>query len=395
MSSEKMNGIKFDPREFFLRREVMVIIVILALLTFLYSSRGVNIILTIFIDFAVFAIITMSLNLETGYTGVPQFGRVAAVIIGAFAVGAIPGRIMAAMMGLPSGLEYASDTVNFRLVPEITALLTTSYIYSLLFLLGSLAIAAVCGAGIGWLISRPAIRLKEAYLGISLLAFGDFFMWVGHNWTGLVGGSVPVNVPDPFRIFGGMRFTIIVLVIFVIAFLVFLYLQKLTKSPFGRSLRMIRDNDVSAGAAGKNIVSVRTQSLVIGAAIAALGGGLYVLYVSSVASIGFTRLTFTFWPWAFMMLGGIGSNIGVLLGVFLLSILRTMIVIFRYQWFGFLTVFGIDPLWLEFTLLGAVIIIVILFMPHGLVPEKIEPMLPKSRVRRVLERRQLAKEGAK
>jgi branched-chain amino acid transport system permease protein len=244
------------------------------------------------------------------------------------------------------------------------------------------------GACIGWLISRPAIRLKEAYLGISLLAFGDFFMWVGHNWKGMVGGSVPVNVPDPFRIFAGNRFTIIVLAIFFIAFLIYFYLNKLTRSPFGRNLRMIRDNDISAAAAGINVVKVRTRGLVIGSTIAAIGGGLYVLYVGSVASIGFTRLTFTFWPWAFMMLGGIGSNVGVLLGVFLLTILRTMIVIFRFQWFGFLLTVGIDPLWLEFTLMGAVIIAVILFLPHGLVPEKIEPMLPSNRIRKVFEGRQ-------
>ena len=385
---------KLNPlKDFVLRRDVLVIILILALLAFLFSSRGINIILTIFIDFAIFGIITMSLNLETGYTGVPQFGRVAAVIIGAFAVGAIPGRIMAGMMGLPWGAEYASDTVNFRLVPELNAVLASSWFYSLVFLAGSLLIAILAGAGIGWLISRPAIRLKEAYLGISLLAFGDFFMWVGHNWTGLVGGSVPVSVPDPFRIFAGDRFMVIVLVIFVFAFCVYYYLHKLTKSPFGRSLRMVRDNDLSAGAAGKDVVSIRTKSLVIGSAIAALGGGLYVLYVGSMASIGFTKLTFTFWPWAFMMLGGIGSNIGVLLGVFLLVILRTMIVIFRSQWFGFLLTVGIDPLWLEFTLMGLVIIGVILFMPHGLVPEKIEPMLPGNRVRKVMERRKLAEEG--
>lgn len=151
---------------------------------------------------------------------------------------------------------------------------------------------------------------------------------------------------------------------------------------------MVRDNDVSAAAAGINVVQVRTQSLVIGSALAAIAGGLYVVYTGTVAAIGFQRLTFTFWPWAFMMLGGIGSNIGVLLGVFLLTILRTMIIIFRSQWFGFLLNVGIDPLWLEFTLMGAVIIVVILFMPHGLVPEKVEPMLPASRVKKIIARRQ-------
>ena len=90
-------------------REIFVSLIIVALLLFLFITRGMPIILTIFIDFAIFAIITMSLNLETGYTGVPQFGRVAAVIVGAFAVGAIPGRLMAIFMGLPWGVEYASD----------------------------------------------------------------------------------------------------------------------------------------------------------------------------------------------------------------------------------------------------------------------------------------------
>lgn len=379
-----INGIGAGIKTAASRRETWVVLVIVGLLYFLYDTRGTSIILSIFVDFAVFAIITMSLNLETGYAGVPQFGRVAAVIAGAFAVGALPGRIMARFMGLPSGLDYASDTVNFQAVPEITRLLESSFFLSMAFLLLCIVLAALSGAAVGWLISRPAIRLKEAYLGISLLAFGDFFMWFGHNWQGMVGGSVPVYVPDPFRVFGGGRYTVTVLVIFVIAFIIFRYLNKLSRSPFGRNMRMIRDNDVSASAAGINVVQVRTQALVIGSALAAIAGGLYVIYTGTCSAFGFQKLTWTFWPWAYMMLGGIGSNVGVLLGVFLLTILRTMITIFRSSWFGFLQEIGIDPLWLEFTLLGVVIIGVILFMPHGLAPERIEPMLPADRVKKVL-----------
>lgn len=388
MTADKDFSLKL--KDYLLRREVLLALVIIVLLTFLFIRSGTPMLLTIFIDFAVFAIITMSLNLETGYAGVPQFGRVAAVIAGAFAVGAIPGRLMAWFMGLPYGFEYAHDTVNFRLVPQINELLASSWLLSIGFLLFSVFVAAISGAAIGWLISRPAIRLKEAYLGISLLAFGDFLMWVGHNWKGMVGGSVPIYVPDPFRIFAVDRFTVTVMVIFVTAFLVYIYLNRLARSPFGRNMRMIRDNDVSAAAAGIDVVKVRTQSLVIGSALAAIAGGLYVIYTGTCTAFGFQKLTWTFWPWAFMMLGGIGSTIGVLLGVFLLTILRTMIVIFRSQWFGFLLAVGIDPLWLEFTLLGAVIIIVILFMPHGLVPERIEPMLPVDRVKKVIEKRQFA-----
>ncbi|MBS3978145.1 MAG: branched-chain amino acid ABC transporter permease [Syntrophomonadaceae bacterium] len=364
--------------------EILVTIAILIFLTFFLISHGVPMILTILIDFAVFAIVTMSLNLETGLTGIPQFGRVLAVIAGAFAVGAIPGRIMAAFMGLPFGADYTQDIIQFQIAPEITATLSASWVLSLLFFLLCLVVAAVSGAVIGWLTSRPAIRLKEAYLGISLLAFGDFFMWVGHNWAPLVGGSTSVFVPDPFRIFGEARFEAVVIVIFLAAMLVYVYLNRLASSPFGRTLKMVRDNEISASAAGKDVTKIRTQSLVIGSILAAIAGGLYVIYTGTVTATGYSRLVWTFWPWAFMMLGGIGSTTGVLLGVMVLTIMRTIITVYRFEIFGFLMEWGINPLWLEFTLMGAVIVGVILFLPHGLVPEKVQSILPAKRLERVL-----------
>jgi branched-chain amino acid transport system permease protein len=377
-------GFISKPKGFLPRREIMVAIIVLALLIFLLMNRGMPLVLTILIQIAIFAIITMSLNFEVGYTGIPQFGRVLAVIAGAFAVGAIPGRLLAMFMGLPWGASYANNAVNYKLVPQLNEVLAGSWLLSVGFLLLCLLMAAACGAGIGWLMSRPAIRLKEAYLGISMLAFGDFAMWVGHNWEPLVGGSTGVYVPDPFRVVYGARFQVVVITIFVFALLIYLFINKLVKSPFGRSLKMVRDNDVSAAAAGKDIVKIRTQSLVVGAALAAVGGGLWVIYTGTVTAFGFSRLVFTFWPWAFMMLGGIGSNTGVVLGVSLLQILRTMITTYRFQLFGFLIAWKIDPIHLDHMLLGVVIVVVVLFLPHGLVPENVEPVLPANRVRRVI-----------
>ncbi|RLE67620.1 MAG: hypothetical protein DRJ43_07080, partial [Thermoprotei archaeon] len=138
--------------------------------------------LSILARFSIFFIITLSLNLETGHTGIPQFGRVLAVIAGAYAVAAIPGRILAAAMGLPCGLRYGDDTVNYKVVPRVNEMLAANPALSIGVFVFSLVLAAVCGAAVGWLCSRPAIRLREAYLGISLLAFGDVMMWIGHNW---------------------------------------------------------------------------------------------------------------------------------------------------------------------------------------------------------------------
>jgi len=372
-------------QDVWMKNEVVIGLVMVAVLTVIMLTLGLPLVLTILIDAAVFTIVTLSLNLEVGHTGISQFGRVLAVIAGAFVVGAVPGRVLAFLNGLPYGVSYADDAVNYKVVPAISDLLASSLPLSVGFLLFSFVLAAVAGAVVGWLTSRPAIRLKEAYLGISLLAFGDFFMWVGHNWEPLVGGTTAVFVPDPFRVVWGSRFQVIVIVAVIMAFLVYLYLEKLTRSPFGRTLHMVRDCDVAAAVCGKDIVSIRTQSLMIGSALAAVGGALYVIYAGTCTAIGFTRLTWTFWPWAYMMLGGIGSNRGVVLGVLMLTVARTLIITYRTTLFGFLLAWGIDPMWLEYTLMGLVIMLVVLFMPHGLVPAKVESILPAGRVRKAAQ----------
>ncbi|MBC7338688.1 MAG: branched-chain amino acid ABC transporter permease [Firmicutes bacterium] len=369
------------------RREVIITLLVLAVLAYIFFTGGVPLLLTILLDFAIFSIVTLSLNLEVGHTGISQFGRVIAVIAGAFAVGAVPGRLLAWFMGLPHGAEYADDAVNYTVVPKLTELLASSVVLSVAFLLFSLILAAVCGALVGWLTSRPAIRLKEAYLGISLLAFGDLMMWVGHNWEPLVGGTTAVFIPDPFRVVWAYRFPAAVGTALVLVFLTYVLVRRLTKSPFGRALNMIRDSDVAAAVCGKDMVKLRTYSLMIGSALAAVGGAFYVIYAGTCTAVGFTRLTWTFWPWAYMMLGGIGSDVGILLGVLVLVVARTLILINRTTLFGFLMAWGIDPMWLEYALLGLVIIVVVLFMPHGLVPAKVEPVLPVERVRQVAERR--------
>lgn len=369
------------------KREVVITLLMLAVLVYIFFAGGVPLVLTILLDFAIFSIVTLSLNLEVGHTGISQFGRVIAVIAGAFAVGAVPGRLLAWFLRLPHGAEYADDAVNYMVVPKLTDLLATSVALSVAFLIFSLVVAAVCGALVGWLTSRPAIRLKEAYLGISLLAFGDLMMWVGHNWEPLVGGTTAVFIPDPFRVVWAYRFPAAVGTALVLAFLAYWVVRKLTKSPFGRALNMIRDSDVAAAVYGKDMVKLRTYSLMIGSALAAVGGAFYVIYAGTCTASGFTRLTWTFWPWAYMMLGGIGSDAGVLLGVLVLTVARTLIVVNRITLFGFLMAWGIDPMWLEYALLGLVIIVVILFMPHGLVPARVESVLPGDKLRHVVERR--------
>ena len=340
--------------------------------------------LVIFIltQFAIFLIVTLSLNLEVGHTGIPQFGRVIAVIAGAFAIGAVPGRLFAYFLGLPFGAEYASSTENYKIVSQINNLLAHNIVLAIIYFLSSVIFAAIMGGFVGWLTSRPAIRLKEAYLGISLLAFGDVFMWFGYNYQPLIGGSTAIAVPDPFAWYAGDRFLLASSVIIVFAIISFIITELLTKSPFGRTLKMLRDEEIAAEVLGKNIVTIRTRSLVIGSAMAAVAGALYVMYVGRCNASAFSRLTWTFWPWAYMMLGGTGSNIGIVVGVLAFVIIRTLIVIYRFE---LSSVLPFDPIWLEYTLAGLAIILIVLFKPYGLIPEKTEPILPKERVKELKE----------
>ena len=369
------------------RADVLACLFALICLAWLGAVKGAVIVVNILVTFALFLIITLSLNLEVGLTGVPQFGRVLAVIAGAFIVGGLAGRLVALMFGMEAGLYYAHHMHNYRVVDAINRILEHNVALSIGIFIVYLILAALSGAAFGWLTSRPAIRLREAYLGISLLAFGDVMMWIGNNWWPLVGGTNAVHIPDPFRWAGDYRFYVITVVILVIAMGVFVFVETLSRSPFGRTLRMMRDCELAAQVYGRDIVRVRTLSLVVGSTIAAIGGALYAVYVGTCTAMSYTRLTWTFWPWAYMMLGGIGSNVGVVLGVLVFTIIRTLISIYRFElkylpgWPPWL-----DPVYLEYTFCGLALILIVLFRPYGLVPEKPVSTLPREQIEEMLKK---------
>jgi len=338
------------------------------------------IVLYVLVEFSIYLIVTLSLNLEVGFAGIPQFGRVLAVIAGAFAVGAIPGRIMAAILGYPAGAEYASYQYNYKILTAVNKILENDPLLSIALFVSSLVIAMILGAVIGYITSRPAIRLKEAYLGITLLAMGDVLMLIGWYYTPLIGGTTSIMVPDPFRWTGELRFTAAAFTILGIALLVLVFVERLARSPFGRILRAMRDAELAAIVYGKDIVKLRTHALIVGSSLAALGGALYVFFVGSCTAIAFTRLTWTFWPWAFMMLGGTGNNVGVLVGVLVFSTVRTLI----YSYKGVLSaIIPISPTWLEYLLVGLAIVLIALFRPQGLIPEKPALTLPRKRIEEI------------
>ncbi len=323
-------------------------------------------VLQVIINIAVGLIVTLSLNLEAGYLGLPQFGRLLAVITGAIVAGAIPGRILALALGLPAGAEYAHYSNNYIIVGQLNEFLASDPILSIGIFVLTLSLSALLGGLVGFICAYPALRLKGT-LGITLLAFGDALMNIAWNYQPLVGGTTGVSVVDPFRFAGPFRFTLTTFVILGISVLIYLYVELLGRSPFGRMLKSARDADVAASVYGKDIVKLKKQTLIIGGSIAAIGGALWAIFTGSMKAYTYTRLTWTFWPWAYMMLGGVANNLGILLGITVFTIVRTLI----YTYKDLLSlVIPISPEWLEYILVGLVIVTIVLFRPQGILPEK-------------------------
>ena len=326
-------------------------------------------VLATLVDIAVYALITLSLNLEAGTAGIPNFGRVLTVAFGAYIAGGVLGRIALWILGLH--YDYVAD--NPAAVSTLSKTLSPPLAIALLLV--GIALAAIVGALLGVISSLPARRLTADYLAITLLAFGDVAYYVGLNYEPLVGGTLGVSAPPIYEgIFGGGAMRALGAAIVSMAVLAALYalMARLDKSPFGRILRVHREDPELVSVLGRDPATLREWAMAIGGAVSAVGGLLYALYVGAVHPRGFERINFTFYPWLIMIMGGMGSNRGVLEGVFIFVVIYRILDVYKYE-VGALV--GFDPVRLGYILFGALALLVIITMPRGIVPEEVKPLL--------------------
>ena len=314
--------------------------------------------------FAVYVIVNLSLNMEFGYTGIPNFGKVLAVGAGAFVAASVPGRIFAGVAGIEG--DYILD--NLLMVSQINLWLADNVGVGFVVFFLTLGVAAGVGGGIGLLTSYPAIRLRGDYLAITLLAFGESIRIIGNNYTPLVGGTLGVQVPDPLSFLpDDLRFPMATLGLLAVAAAVYLYSEKMIRSPLGRVLRAVRDNEMAAEALGKNAMHTRIKVIMVAAALAAIGGALYAFYVGGTIAFAYDRASWTFWPFLMILIGGLANNKGVLIGTLIFVTLRKLIIFFKDSFEGFVP---FDVVWLDFLLLGVILLAILLYRPQGIFVEK-------------------------
>ena len=333
--------------------------------------------------YALYLVISLSLNLEFGYTGIPNFGKVLFIAGGAAFAGSFAGRLAAYVYGINIHGDFI--TFNARIITEVDNLLVNDPVFAVEFVLLSLMIAAIVGAFLGYVSSYPAIRLREDYLGMLLLGAAQFFQVVLRTYTPLIGGSQPIFVPDPYyywaQVGTGYRDLISAAVIGVFAIVTYVFVERLVRSPLGRTLRAIRDNEDASRALGKDDAVTRRNVLMVASAIAAMAGAFYAFYTASVEYDTWSRFAWTFWPFLIVIIGGAGNNKGVALGALVFTFLFRGLeqVKFAFQPYVFF-----DVNWLQDLLLAALLIVVLLLRPQGIIKEKPTTTLPRSRVAQLM-----------
>jgi len=335
--------------------------------------------------FCVYLIVSLTVNLEFGYAGVPNFGKVLFVSAGGLIAGTLSYRLALYALNLHSSDIIASQALFQSKISD--AIISNPYLGVGLFLF-SLAVGALVAALVGYLASFPAIKLREDYLGMLLLAAGQFFLIFVTAYYPITGGTQGLLIPDPvvwatssFH----LRDIVVLGVLAVAAALVYFYAERVARSPLGRMMRAIRDNEISSNAIGKDSVGVRRNVLIIASALSGIAGVLYVFWFPAISPTTFTRTVWTFYPFVIVILGGAANNLGVGVGTAVFVGITTTIDEARTCVLANGISLPVDINALEPIAIGVLLLVVLLWRPKGLIEEKPTTTIKKSRLRAIYD----------
>jgi branched-chain amino acid transport system permease protein len=329
--------------------------------------------ITNFVSFyALYLAIGLSLNLEFGYGGIPNFGKVLFIAGGAAVVGLVIGELAAWVFGVGQNLNFINST-NV-IMGKVNTLLVHDPIFAAELVIIALVLAALVGGALGFLASYPAVRLREDYLGLFLLGVAQFFQIVLNEIT----SSQPLQVPDPYVYFAdlgpGVRDAVAALVMSAFAAAVWLYTERTVRSPLGRTLRAVRDNEIAASALGKDTTKARRNALIVASAIAAMAGALYSFSSAYFAYDTWTRFAWTFWPFLIVIMGGVANNAGVAVGAFFFTLLFEGLVQEQHNLQPYLF---FNASFLQDLLFAGLLLAILYLRPEGILREKSSFTLPK------------------
>jgi branched-chain amino acid transport system permease protein len=292
---------------------------------------------------SILAIAVLGLNLQWGNTGLFNGGVVA--FFGAGAYGTL----------LLGGTPQNDHLGGFEL-PYMLALL------------GGMAAASL----FAWIVGILTLRMRRDYLAISTFGVAVAFENVMRNAEWLSGGAKGLRgFERPLReaLGDGFVYNIAFLVVVLLLLLAtYRFLETLVRSPFGRLLRAIREDETAARSLGKNPARIRLAAFVTGSVIMGMAGGLYGTFYSFISPQDVLP-TLTFQIWAMLIVGGAGNNRGAVFGTFLIWAAWTASgwVLSRFAPVDAQLYTGS----IQYVLIGLVIVGMLLWRPQGLFPERL------------------------
>ncbi|AIJ05305.1 ABC-type branched-chain amino acid transport system, permease component [Methanocaldococcus bathoardescens] len=339
----------------------------------------IELISLILLWFGIYYIVSLSLNMEFGYAGIPNFGKALSVLVGAIAVGGILDRLLMLYFGIGGGLiegsTYATSMIN--------DVIASNPIVGIGILILAIILASILGFVVGAIFILPSAKLKEDYLGVTLLAISEAVVLVCTYNLNIIGGYYGISTPDVLAFVSGeYRGWVFTGMVLFIAFLVYLFFERLLNTPFGRVLRAMRENEDTVKAFGRDIMKLRIKTMAIGSAIGAIAGALYSLYTVNIVANAFTRVEWTFFPFLMVLLGGKGNNKGVALGVLCYVIVKVLLDVYKYDLKYTLNI-PFEPVWLSYMLFGVLMLLILYYKPSGLIPEK--PIITAPMKKKIIE----------
>jgi branched-chain amino acid transport system permease protein len=292
-----------------------------------------------------YGVFALGIQLNIGTTGIFNFGQAGFMAVGSYTMG---------ILVVESGVSFW------------------------LALLAGIGVAAVAAL----LVGLPSLRLRADYFAISTLAFSEIVRYVADNWDGLTGGNLGLfGYSDTWteasaRIDGWLEhlgiephFLLPLLLVNLTLFLVLTaFVALLVRSPWGRVLNAIREDEDAARALGKNTFVFKLQSLALAAALAAIAGYMLALNISILSPANFEPIL-TAYGYVIVILGGLGSYRGVVVGSFFI------IFVLEATRYLELPLSDARVAALRFMIVGLVLMALVVFRPQGIFGKREELML--------------------
>lgn len=287
----------------------------------------------------IYAVLTLGLNVQWGFAGLFNAG-----IAGFFAIGAYTTAIL-------TTAPNASHIGGLEL-PYVV----------------SFAAAMLISGTIAFLIGKVCLRLRSDYLAIATIGIAEILRLILKNETWATNGPRGIStIPKPFESlpepWNHLSFMALVLGIVAV---IYVLLEIARKSPWGRVMTAIRENEDAAKAAGKNVEAFRMEGFVIGCMIMALAGALMGHYLKFVDPNTTDPMLATFLVWVMLIVGGSANNRGAILGAMLMWMVwsATEILTSRLP-----DEFAIRTAYVRIFLIGLALQIFLQRFPQGILPE--------------------------